>query len=115
MDKVSKLSKSKYKILVKFENGSEIKADPMCWVLYIPSPRTYWYYSDLSQVFSEILNLRIKELAGLDSRHNLESLAQAIHQATKEINHIISTLTTIKISEQSRLDLQEHPLEKKDD
>lgn len=108
-------TKSKYKTLVKFESGMEIKADLMNWMLYIPSPRTYWYYPTLDCVFTEILNLRIKELAGKDARHNLESLSQAIFQAKAETEETIRAVTTAKLPVQSRLDLQERRVNPKDD
>lgn len=106
---------SKYKILVKFTNGIEIRADLMSWILYIPSPRTYQYYSTLDSVFTELLDLRIKELAAKDPRKNLESLSEAINKAITEIRQITTSLTTIKIPEQSRLELQEPPMEVIDD
>lgn len=106
---------SKYKTIVKFENGIEIKADQMNWVLYIPSPRTYWYYPTLDGVFTDLLNLRIKEISAKDSRKTIQCLTEAIIQAKTEIRVIIDTLTTVKIPEQSRLDMQEGRLRIKDD
>lgn len=111
----NKLKQSKYKTIVRFENGMEIKADLMNWVLYIPSPRTYWYYPTLDCVFTELLNLRIKELASGDARNNLESLSRAITQANEEIKKTIETVTTIKLPEQSRSVLQERQGNPKND
>lgn len=111
----NRLKQSKYKTLVKFKDGIEIKADPLCWVLYIPSPRTYWFYSTLDQLFSDFLNLKIKELASKDSRKTVESLGQAIQKAHSEVKEIISSLTVVKIPDQRRLDLQESPGNQKDD
>src|SRR3989344_2588005 len=108
MEKI--LRPSKFKTLAKFENGMEIKADPMNWVLYIPSPRSYWYYSNLESLFSELLTLRIKELASQDSKQTLQSFADAIYQAKTEMESVLSQLTTAKIPEQSRLDTQEDAL-----
>lgn len=102
-----KLKQSKYKTLVKFKNGMEIKSDPMCWVLYIPSPRTYWFYSTLDQLFSDLLNLKIKELASRDSRKTIHSLGEAILKATQEIKKIMEGLTTVKFPAQSRSETQE--------
>ncbi|OGE25742.1 hypothetical protein A2780_02535 [Candidatus Daviesbacteria bacterium RIFCSPHIGHO2_01_FULL_41_45] len=113
MDKT--LKQSKYKTLVRFENGMEIKADPMNWVLYIPSPRSYSYYPTLDCVFIEILDLRIKELATKDSRRTLQSLADAISQAKTEIESVLTQLTTPKIAEQGRLGVQEGGLRVRND
>ncbi len=110
-----KLKTSKYKTIVRFENGIEIKVDQMSYILYIPSPRTYWYYSTLDALFSELLTLRIKELATKDSRQTLQSLADAISQAKTEIESILTQLTTPKTPEQSRLELQEGGLKIKND
>lgn len=101
----NKLKHSKYRTLVKFKNGIEIKADSMSYILYIPSPRNYSYYPTLDSLFSELLTLRIKELASRDSRKTISSLSDAISQAQKEIESTLAELTTIKIPEQSRLDL----------
>lgn len=109
------LKQSKYKTIVKFENGIEIKADQMSYILYIPSPRTYWYYPTLDSLFSELLTLRIKELATKDSRQTLQSLADAIFQAKTEIESVLVQLTTPKISEQSRLNMQGDGLRIKND
>lgn len=111
----NKLKPSKYRTIVKFENGIEIKADQMSYILYIPSPRTYWYYSTLDSLFSELLTLRIKELATRDSRQTLQSLADAISRATTEIESVLTQLITPKISEQSRLNMQEDSLRVKND
>jgi len=111
----NKLKPSKYKTIVRFDNGIEIKADLMNWVLYIPSPRTYWYYSTLDCVFTELLNLRIKELASNDSQKTLDSLANSINQAKNEIREILSDLTSVQIPEQSRSDLQERQENPKND
>lgn len=109
------LKQSKYKTIVKFESGIEIKADQMSYILYIPSPRTYWYYPTLDSLFSELLTLRIKELATRDSRQTLQSLADAISQAKTEIESVLNQLTTPKISEQSRLNMQGDGLKIKND
>ncbi len=98
--------KSKYKTIVKFENGTEIKADLMSYVLFMP-PRTYWYYTSLDSVFSDLLTLRIKELASSDSRHTLQSLADSINKAKAEIELVMGQLTSPRSSAQSRSEAQE--------
>lgn len=106
---------SKYKTIVKFKNGIEIKADQNNWVLYNPSPRNYSYYPSLDSLFSDLLTLRIKEISAKDSRKTIQSLAEAIIQAKTEIKVVIDTLITVKIPEQSRLDMQEGGLKIKND
>lgn len=102
MNKVRK--KSSTKTVLKLENGIELRVDQMSWMIYTPSPRGYLYFSTLDGVMSELLNLRIKELAGNDKRKTVESLAEAITKAHQEIKQIINTLTTLKTSDQSRLE-----------
>lgn len=111
MEKIS----NTYKTIVKFEDGIEIKADILNWCLYIPSPRTYWYYSSLDQLLTDLLNLKIKELASNNSQMDIQDLGQAIIQATVWIKKIISPLSTIKTSVQTSLDLQGIPEYTKDD
>lgn len=109
----NRLKHSKYKTLVKFENKIEIKADSMNWVLYTPSPRSYLYFSTLEDLLTELLNLRIKNLAIKNPAKTIESLAQSIQQAKVEIKQIIGDLTKVKISAQSCLGLQERGSEVK--
>lgn len=109
------LKQSKYKTIVKFDNKIEIKADSMNWVLYTPSPRSYLYFSTLEDLLSELLNLRIKELAIKNYAKTIESLALSIQQAKTEIEQIIGNLTKVKIPAQSRLDLQEKQVNLKND
>lgn len=106
---------NKLKTILKLENGIEIKADQLNWTLYIPSPRTYWYYSSLSDLFTDLLNLKIKEIVGKSPQKTLPNLIKAIEKANKEIREIIDSVTTIKIPVQSCLDLQEGTSEVKDD
>ncbi len=113
MEKKSK--QSKYKTLVKFENGIEIKADSMNWVLFSPSPRSYLYFSTLEDLLTEVLNLKVKELAIRNSEKTIESLAGSIYQAKTEIKRIIGDLTRVKIPVQSRSELQEATLKEKGD
>ncbi|MBU1031958.1 hypothetical protein KKE03_03495 [Patescibacteria group bacterium] len=110
-----KLKQSKYKTLVKFNNGIEIKADSMNWVLYTPSPRSYLYFSTLEDLLTEFLNLRIKELAIKNPAKTFESLAQSIQQAKTEIKQIIGGLTQVKIPAQSCSALQERQENPKND
>lgn len=113
MEKTSR--HNKLNTIVRFEDGTEIRSDTLNWVLYIPSPRSYWYYSTLDQVFTDLLNLKIKELASQDSRKNIQSLGEAIIKACEEVQRIMTTLMDIKISAQSRLEMQEGSKKRKDD
>ncbi len=108
-------NKNSFKTLLKFPNGVEIKADQMCWAIFTPSPRNYFYYSTLGDALTDLLNLRIKELASGDERKTVKALAQSIDQAHQEMKEIINVLTSVKIPEYDRLELIGSTEDTKDD
>ncbi len=59
------------------------------YVLYNQTSRHSYYFSELDQIFRELLDLKIAELAGKDQRRNLESLGESIELAKEWIKNVV--------------------------
>lgn len=103
-----------YKLILKLENGIQIKADLNNWILFAP-PRSYWYHSSLHELFENLLDIEIKFYAFQDQRKTIEGLRDSIQKAEEEISQIIKDLTALKTSARKRLMNHERRLNEKDD
>ncbi len=87
----------KLELIAKLTGGVEIKANLNNWVLFI-APRNYSYYATLDPLFIDLLNYKIKQYAFNNKKKDIESLAEVIGKARKEIVGIMKLLTTINTS-----------------
>ena len=89
-------AKNNSRTLVRFENGVEIRADNLCCMVFNPTGKQkFSYFPSLDGCFSELLDMKIKELASSDSRKTMKSLGDAIAAANQWIKEAITKTTKV--------------------
>lgn len=89
--------KKKFDLVLRLENGIEIRSNRLNWILFLP-PKTFWYYNRLYSLFDDLFDLKIKFYSARDERKTLEGLRDCIEVAENGMVEIIKGLTTISPS-----------------
>lgn len=92
---MKKLVGEKHQVILKLNDGIEIRVNPLNWILFIP-PRETYYFSGLDILLVDLFDQKLKINSLNIDMKDFKDLSEVIYKTRVEILEIMKDLTSFK-------------------